>query len=91
MYRELGGLQAAAPGYKKIRIAPALDCGLTSTRVSEHTLYGEAVVDWEIKDGTAEVRVTIPANTTAEVLLPGEEIKNIGSGNYCFSCHIHRF
>lgn len=35
MYRELGGLQAAAPGYKKIRIAPAVDCGLDWARVKE--------------------------------------------------------
>lgn len=86
MYRELGGLKAASPGYKRIRIEPALDCGLTSARVSHHTPYGEAVVDWAIKDGQAEVKVTIPANTTAEVILPGEEIQNIGSGEYCFSC-----
>ncbi len=88
MYRELGGLQAVAPGYKKMRIAPSLDSGLTSVRVSEHTPYGEAVVDWEIKDGTAAVRVTIPANTTAEVELPGEAIQNIGSGIYSFSCQV---
>ena len=84
MYKEIGGLQMAEAGYKKLRIAPALDCGLTSAGVSEETPYGKAAVDWELLDGRAIVHVEIPANTTAEVALPGIR-EEIGSGRYTFT------
>lgn len=82
MYRELGGLKALAPGYKKIRVAPALDCGLSWAKVKEETPYGEACVEWKIEEGRAAVSVQIPANTTAEIVLPGREKEVVGSGKY---------
>ena len=85
MYRELGGLQAAAPGYKKIRIAPAVDCGLDWARVKEETPYGTAGVFWKKEKGILYLEVEIPANTTAEIVLPGQKIRRLGSGSYCFS------
>lgn len=88
MYREMGGLQAQAPGYKKIRIAPALDCGLSWAKASKDTPYGEASVHWEISGSKAEVRITIPANTSAEIKLPGLEVPYVGSGVHSFSCDL---
>lgn len=86
MYRELGGLKALEPGYKKMQIRPALDCGLTYVHVSEHTPYGKAEVEWKIQDSKTTVRVTVPPNTTAEVILPGKDIMETGSGSYTFTC-----
>ncbi len=88
MYRELGGLQSVSAGYKKMRVKPSLDCGLESVHVSEHTLYGEASVSWTIKNEVAEVAVRIPANTTAEIILPGMAVEEIGSGDYTFRCSV---
>ncbi len=85
LYREIGGLQAMEPGYKKIRVAPALDCGLTSAAVSEETPYGRAEVAWELVDGLVIVHVTVPANTTAQICLPGKETETVGSGSYVFT------
>lgn len=82
MYRELGGIKALAPGYKKIRVAPALDCGLSWAKVKEETPYGETCVEWKIEEGRAAVSVQIPANTTAEIVLPGREKEVVGSGKY---------
>lgn len=84
LYREIGGLQALEPGYKKIRVAPALDCGLTSASVSEETPYGRAEVAWELAGGQAIIHATIPANTTAVVCLPGKEDTEVESGRYVF-------
>jgi alpha-L-rhamnosidase len=86
MYREMGGLQAAAPGYKKIRVAPALDCGLTWAKVKQETPYGEASIHWTLANGKATVDVTVPPNTTAEIKLPGLMEQEIGSGTYSFTC-----
>ena len=81
MYRELGGIQAKLPGYKKIVIKPALDCGLESVHASQYTPYGKVRVDWVKSDLNVNIKVQIPANTTAEVILPNL-VKEIGSGNY---------
>ena len=81
MYRELGGIQAKLPGYKKIVIKPALDCGLESVHASQYTPYGKVVVDWVKSDLNINVKVQIPANTTAEIVLPNL-VKEIGSGIY---------
>ena len=84
MYREIGGLQAKEPGYKKIRVAPSLDCGLTRAEVKEETPYGTASVKWEKEEDKTTVNVVIPANTTAEIVLPGRDVENIGSGKYTY-------
>lgn len=91
LYREIGGLQAADPGYKKIRIAPAVDCGLTKVRVSEYTPYGMACVEWEREGESVTVNVEIPANTTAEIILPGLEKTKIGSGKYSYIIELQTF
>ena len=87
LYRELGGIQAKKPGYKEILIKPALDCGLSHVQASQYTVYGKIVVDWEIKESKATVKVTIPANTTAEICLPGLNDK-VGSGAYKYEVTI---
>lgn len=85
MYRELGGLRALEVGYKKIRVAPALDCGLRFVDIEEDTPYGMARVSWELIEKQALVHVTIPVNTTAEICLPGNEVMVKGSGDYVFT------
>lgn len=84
LYREIGGLQAAEPGYKKIRIAPRTDCGLKDARVTQRTPYGEASVCWRKSDGRIYLDTQIPANTSAEIILPGMEQVIVGSGTYHF-------
>ncbi|MBO7710950.1 MAG: family 78 glycoside hydrolase catalytic domain [Lachnospiraceae bacterium] len=83
MYRYIGGLHEAAPGYRKIRIEPHFGHGLTSACVREETPYGTACVNWQIADGHTAVSVEIPANTTAEVVL-GKRTALLGSGKYSF-------
>ena len=34
IYRHIGGIQKAAPGYEKIRFAPDFSCGLTGSKCS---------------------------------------------------------
>lgn len=88
MYREIGGLQAIEPGYKKFRVAPDFNCGLTSASVENDTPYGTAAIRWKIEGSHATVEVTVPVNTTAEIDLPGMEQKTAGSGTYRFDIAI---
>jgi alpha-L-rhamnosidase len=70
MYRVITGLQENAPGYKKIMIAPQPGGGLTYAAAELETPYGLAKSAWKIEGGLLKVDITVPANTTAEIVLP---------------------
>lgn len=84
MYRELGGLKALEAGYKKMRISPAVDCGLEWAKVKEETPYGTASISWKKQGQRVIMDVEIPVNTTAEVIVSKEKTEVIGSGQYHF-------
>jgi alpha-L-rhamnosidase len=70
LYRQIGGLNPASPGYAGLRIAPKPGGGLTSARAAYETPYGDAVSDWSIAGGTLTLRVTVPTGATATVEVP---------------------
>jgi alpha-L-rhamnosidase len=70
LYRQVGGLGPASPGYAGLLIAPKPGGGLTSARSAYQTPYGDAVSDWSIAGGTLTLRVTVPAGATATVTVP---------------------
>ncbi|MFB6249286.1 MAG: family 78 glycoside hydrolase catalytic domain [Salinibacter sp.] len=71
LYTEVAGLQAAAPGYEEIRVAPHPGDTLTHARAVLDTNYGRLESSWTRSDGQFRLSVTIPANTQATVRLPG--------------------
>jgi alpha-L-rhamnosidase len=70
LYRQVGGLGPASPGYASLLVAPKPGGGLTSARAEYETPYGTAVSDWTVSGGTVTVRVTVPAGTSATVRVP---------------------
>ena len=54
------------------------------------TLYGDVEVEWHRDgDGVVTLDVTIPANTTAEVYVPGEaKPRTMTSGKHRLTGHI---
>jgi alpha-L-rhamnosidase len=70
LYRQVGGLGPASPGYASLLVAPKPGGGLTSARAEYETPYGTAVSDWSVSGGTVTVRVTVPAGTSATVQVP---------------------
>ena len=82
MYRVSAGIEIAAPGYKHIKIQPHPTKKLEYSRASFNSPYGIISSGWERKEDKIIVRVTIPANTTATIILQGtepEKIKENGS------------
>ncbi len=73
MYRVLGGLDTdpTAPGYKKVTIAPQPGGNITQAATKLETMYGLTASEWRIENGVFKLQVTIPANATAAVRLPG--------------------
>ena len=77
MYRVSAGLELKSPGYKEILIQPHPSKKLEYSRASFESPYGTIASGWERKDGKILVKVTIPANTKATVVLPESDATNV--------------
>ena len=86
-YRGLGGISSdpAGPGFKKIIIKPQIVGDLGGANVAYESPYGRIVSNWKREGGRLTMDVTIPANTTATVFVPGESPHAVGPGNYQFT------
>ncbi len=73
MYRNLVGLDTdeSGPGYKKITFSPEVGGNLNYAMATLQTLYGLVSTRWNLEGNTFSLDVTIPANTTATINLPG--------------------
>ncbi len=85
LHRTVAGLAPAAPGYRRLRIAPRPGGGLSHAEAELHTPYGPARVAWRLVGEVLSVRATVPPNTTAEIDLPGLRTQ-VGSGSHEFTC-----
>ncbi|MEV1240278.1 glycoside hydrolase family 78 protein [Nonomuraea sp. NPDC049750] len=85
LHGTLAGLAPAAPGYRRIRVAPRPGAGLTHASAEHETPYGPAAVAWSRTGGNLTVTVSVPSGTTAEVDLPSGELVEVGSGMHTFT------
>ena len=68
MHRVVAGLAPAAPGYRRLRIAPQPPRrGLTEASARLRTPYGDASSAWTLDDGMLRLTVVVPVGATAEV------------------------
>lgn len=79
IYRAMAGINASAdaPGFKKIIIRPVFDPTgkIDHAQGRYHSVYGEIVSEWQLQsDETVKLRVEIPANATATIVIP-EQMK----------------
>ncbi len=77
MYERVAGIAPLTPGYKEIEIAPQLGQPLTSASASLNTPYGNVVSSWTIENEIFTLQTTIPPNTTALVIVPGNIEKEL--------------
>jgi len=88
VYRYVAGIDTTPDdgGFHEIVIQPRVDSHMTHARAEYDSVYGKIVSDWTAKPGEPfSLRVTIPANTSARVILPDARIVRIGSGVYSFT------
>lgn len=76
-YEGIAGINALEPGYKKILIAPTLDPRLESARAEYDSTYGMISSSWQTLPNGLRVDVTIPPNTTANVVIPIDDGKTL--------------
>ena len=78
IYREVAGLNAAMPGYKRVRFTPGVDSGLDWAEASHTTPYGEASIRWEKRGDGYWMKVSVPANTEADIFFPSDNYTRDG-------------
>lgn len=81
LHRTVAGLAPAAPGYRRLRIAPQPLESLSSASARHLSPYGEASVAWRRDGHEIVVTAVVPANTRAEVAIPGAP-DEVGSGSH---------
>lgn len=70
MYELIAGIRPLEAGYKKIEIAPKPPKLLTSASGTYEAPFGKIISSWNIKAGTFYLEVTIPSNTSANIVFP---------------------
>ena len=76
MYQVAGGIQydEMNPGYKHFTIAPNPNSQLDEFKVTYESVHGEIVSDWTLKNGVFTLKASVPANTTATVVVPSDDV-----------------
>ena len=89
-YQGLAGIRPdpTAPGFKKIIIRPAIVGDLTWVKCHYDSPYGRIVSNWKRDGNKVTMDVTIPANTTATVFVPGEGPREVNPGTHHFQTRL---
>jgi len=74
------GVQIA--GENRYRIAPVPGGSFTHASFSYRSIYGTVSVSWKKQGEGYSYEISIPANCTAELVLPGEEKRELTAGRY---------
>lgn len=75
LYRDLGGINPAKPGYKEILLAPDFSIDrLTEVSASYMTSYGKIESIWKKHPMHLDWTVEIPCNTSALIALPANAV-----------------
>ena len=78
MFQHLGGLQILAAGYKKFRVAPLVGHGqVEQARCQLQTPYGLISSEWTLTENELRLAVTVPVNTSAEIVLPAPSVESV--------------
>ncbi|WP_372652473.1 glycoside hydrolase family 78 protein [Draconibacterium sp.] len=79
LYNHVAGIKVDEnnPGYKKFFLAPNPGGGLTQVDATFNSMYGPIKSDWKVSDGQMTYQVEVPANTSAEVVLPKAKVAEI--------------
>jgi alpha-L-rhamnosidase len=83
LHRTVAGLAPAEPGYRVLRVEPRPLDGLDHAGARLASPYGMASVSWRRSGDDIVVEAVVPANTRAQVVLPGStDVVEVGSGSH---------
>jgi alpha-L-rhamnosidase len=78
-YETLGGIKSSldSPGFKMFTVNPAFSDKITNTKVSVPTPYGTITNDWISKNKDLTLKLEVPFNTQAKIILSEKELKTL--------------
>ena len=82
LLRAMCGINVA--GENKFVIAPEPGGDLTYARAEYQSIYGKVSSGWERVENGWKYVISVPANTSAEIVLPDGRKKTVGAGVYTF-------
>jgi len=85
MYRVSAGIEQLTPGYKTMLLQPHPSKKLNYSRATFESPYGTIASGWERKEGKIIIRVSVPANTNATIILPVDDAAKITEGGHPLS------
>ena len=73
-------LDETHPGYKRFRLHPQFTSRLSSVKAALESPYGRIASEWRVRSGRILYDVTVPPNTSAELILPApsREVRQSG-------------
>ena len=86
LHRYTAGIELVEPAYRRFRVRPRPGGGLTSAEAAHESPYGRIESAWRIEGDAFELRVLVPAGTSAEVVLPDGRVTAAGPGEHTFTC-----
>ncbi|MFJ8021474.1 alpha-L-rhamnosidase C-terminal domain-containing protein [Streptomyces sp. NPDC096311] len=87
LHTDVAGLRMLAPGYGRIRVAPAVAPDLTHAAVRHITGQGEIYLAWRIADGTMTVDRVTPVPAEVDLPLGGPRTRS-APGTHTWSCEL---
>jgi len=83
MYRTILGINPDDnfPGYKKFIIHPQPGGTLKWAKGEYQSIHGKIVSEWKLENKRFILKIKIPANTNARVIIPAKNIENITESN----------
>ncbi len=88
IYANIAGLTSMAPGFKSAKIQPTIDYKIGNLKASYNSASGLWTVKTKINDDhTVTIKVDVPTDTTAILVLPfsAQEEKHLTSGEHSFT------
>jgi alpha-L-rhamnosidase len=73
-------LDPEVPAYKRFKIQPDVGGGLEYAKARYNSIHGKIVSGWELENGKLIMNVSVPANTSAFVYVPTEDISQVTEG-----------
>ena len=81
-YQAIGGirLDPASPGFRHFFVKPAIVGDLTWAKTKYGSVRGPIVVEWTMENHRFTMKVRVPANTTAMVFVPTDDVARVLEG-----------
>ncbi|PHY18454.1 glycoside hydrolase family 78 protein [Caulobacter sp. BP25] len=84
LYRRVTGIEPITPGFGAFRVAPLIDRRLQSAGATVDSARGRIETNWQVSGDRAVLKVRVPANSRAEVVLP-TLARSLGAGEHTLS------